>query len=166
MPRIKALLLLFLLLALFTASCSQPLANNSLSPSLMVKLSLEELVDQSDWIATGTITACKSVWDENRINIYTHYTFAVEEWFKGDSEEGMMIIMVPGGKVGLTSQRVEDAVKLTKGERALLFLSCNEDGTCAVVGGSQGKFADAAGDEERSGTSMTETVSKTKELLN
>lgn len=156
---------ILILSALLIASCSTSPGGNSFSSPLLVELSLEELTACSDWIVTGKITAGKSSWDTGRTNIYTHYTLSVEEWIKGGSEQETLIIKVPGGKVGLTSQRVEDAANFKKGEKVLVFLSCNDDGTGTVVGGFQGKYTAGDGEVVGSDSSLQELISQIKKLL-
>ncbi len=144
------------------SSCAEPPGGNSHSSMLMRKLSLEELVEYSDWVVTGVITKSKSSWNAERTNIFTHHTISVEEWFRGGNGKEELVIVTAGGKVGFTTQWVENAARFQKGEKVLVFLSRNDDGSGEVVGGFQGKYTI----EGENNTSVKDLICRIKALDN
>lgn len=132
----------------------------------MVKLTLEELVARADWIVIGKVTEKKSQWNADRTSIYTLVTLAVEQWLKGQSGNNKMVIKVPGGEVGGITQQVEDAASFHTGEKALVFLSRNDDGTTGVVGGFQGKTTIEGGNVVSSNQSLNDFISQIKAEVN
>lgn len=154
----KKLKVVLIILTILLASCSPP-PNRELSSSLIVELSLEELAAYSDWIVIGAITGSKSSWDDERTNIFTYHIIAVEKWIKGQEKQDELEIKVPGGKVGSTTQWVENTASFQKGEEVLVFLSRNDDGTGGVVGGFQGKYIVEQGRVAGSDFSLQELIS-------
>ena len=152
---------------LLLSACSEPKPPDEVtSSSLVVKLTLEELVAHADWIVVGTVTGQKSQWDADHNHIYTLVTIAVEEWGKGESDDNEIVINIPGGEVGEVTQRVEDVPSFQKGERVLVYLQPHDDGSAGVVGGWQGKFVIENGNIIGSDLSLAELVSQIKTEVN
>jgi hypothetical protein len=110
-----------------------------LSASLIIELSLDELIALSDQIVTGTIIETKSDWNDDRTNIYTFYKLLINKCLKGNNYDELTI-KTPGGKVGEIWQWVEDSASFKTGETVLLFLNNNHDGTFSLTGAVQGKY--------------------------
>ena len=104
---------------------------------LVEKLTLDDLAARANLVLLAEvvdITYQKEVND----SIYTLVTFSVEQIFKGETANEV-VIRVPGGKIDGQVQVVEDAPGFQLGERAVVFLE-KGDGIFRAVGGFQGKF--------------------------
>ena len=153
--------------SLLISACSVPESlDKGVSSGLIVKMSLEELIANADWIVVGVITAGESRWDADHTYIYTYYTISVKEWVKGSPEQNVLVIKVPGGEVELQSQWVEDVASFQEGEEVLGFLRRNDDGTGDVVGGFQGKYTVEHGEVVNSDLPLQELISRIKALDN
>jgi PKD repeat protein len=126
------------MISLFTL-CLAILAVTLASPAaaLMVELPPSYLAEQSDGIATGTITSVESRWDEGGTGIETVVAVSVGETLAGGLPEDAVIV-VPGGTVDGITQWVEDVPVFFPGENVGLFLKERPDGTYLPVGLSQG----------------------------
>lgn len=118
-------LLLFLLVAVQAAS--------------VVKLTLPDLVKQSQAIVIGKVTDVSSSWAEDRRQIFTTITLNVSENLKGSSGHTVTFTQL-GGVVGDTRVSVAGTPVFTPGSEVLLFLSGDPSGYFPTVGMGQGKF--------------------------
>lgn len=146
-------------------ACSTPMPSdtpNIASSSIMIKLSIEELVAQSDWIVVGVVTEKESSWNTQHSQINTLVTLAVEEWVKGEPEGNEIVITMPGGQVGGVSQRVEDAPDFLIDEEVLVFLKSQGGDVVSVVGGWQGKLIIENGKIAGSDVALTELIQQIK----
>ncbi|MBC8276036.1 MAG: hypothetical protein H8E40_13855 [Chloroflexi bacterium] len=155
--------------SLLLSACSARVPPDEVtSSSLVVELTQAELVAHADWIVVGTVTGKESLWSADRGNIYTLVTVSVEEWVKGGPGENEIVITTPGGQVGETTEVVEDAAGFQEGERVLVYLQLNDDGTASVVGGWQGQFVVtkngkvARGELSLSNLSLADVISQIK----
>ena len=155
--------------SLLLSACSAPQPPDSGTTSgLVEKLTLKELVAQSDWIVIGTVTGKESQWTADHSRIFTSVTVSVEEWVKGGPGENEIVITTPGGQVGEAFEWEEDAAGFEEGERVLVYLRLNDDGTASVFGGWQGKFVVtkdrkvARGELSLSDLSLDELISQIK----
>jgi len=137
-----SLLCFITILALFLIACTSgtntinPLPSQSVS-GLVEKLTLDDLAARANLILLGE--AIDVVYQkEANDSIYTLVTFSVEQIFKGEIADEV-VIRVPGGKLDGQIQVVEDSPSFQLGERAVVFLE-NGGGISRVFGGSQGKF--------------------------
>ena len=104
---------------------------------LVEKLTLDDLAARANLILLGE--AIDVVYQkEANDSIYTLVTFSVEQIFKGETADEV-VIRVPGGKLDGQIQVVEDSPSFQLGEGAVVFLE-KGDGISRVFGGSQGKF--------------------------
>lgn len=110
------------------------------SEGIADKLSLEDLVARADYVLIGGIRDIKSEWNSDRTNIYTYVKVSVESSLKGSVDRSEVTIRVLGGRVGDVAVAVSAAPEFEVGERALLFLKCEEPCCLGVVGGFQGKY--------------------------
>ncbi len=121
-------------------SNQHPETNNGGAYSAMqIEMTLEELIDMSDLIVTGTITGYQSYWNDEETLIFTNYSLAVNQYLKFN-DDNEIIIRELGGLVGDIGQEGGDGPDLSRGENVLLFLKRNADCTFSVAGGSQGKY--------------------------
>lgn len=75
-------------------------------------------------VVVATVTDVTSAFGENEFGdrlIYSHVTMRVSETLKGSNEE-TVVVKVEGGTVGDLTLTVSDMPRMTRGERALLFL--------------------------------------------
>ncbi len=143
----------------------EPEPEDPVSPSLVVELSLDDLVNLADYIAAGAITSIESKWNEDNTQIYTFNKFEVSKYLKGcDDDE--LIIKVPGGRVGSEEQWVEDTPIFKEGEEVVLFLERKDDGTFDVVGGFQGVYRARTEGLIENGLSLPEVIERIKSKIN
>ena len=153
--------------SLLLTACSEPkLPGEGVTLGLMLELTLEELVAHGDWIVVGTVTGKESQWTADHSRIYTSVTVSVEEWVKGGPGENEIVITTPGGEVEGIGEWTEGAAGFQEGERVLVYLQLNDDGTANVVGGWQGKFVIENGNIIGSALSLAELVSQIKTEVN
>ena len=146
-------------------ACSAPAPSDTsklTSSSIIVKLNIEELVAQSDWIVIGVVTEKKSLWDTQHSQIHTLVILAVEEWVKGKPKGNEIIIKIPGGQVGEVSQRVGSAPSFRIDEEVLVFLQSQDGDTIRVVGDQQGKLVIENDKIAGSDISLTELIEQIK----
>jgi len=105
----------------------------------MLKKDLKTLTRESDLIVIGKAVKIDSQREEKG-QIVTYVSVKVDEYVKGKLEQGEIIILVPGGRVGELSMWVSEAAKFTLNETSLLFLVHLRDDLYQVVGGLQGKL--------------------------
>lgn len=119
--------ILFLIAAVQTASATSvlPIRDSSLA-------------DQAVVIAEGTVTG---VGPAATSRPATEYRLRVERLVKGEAPGGSVIVRVPGGRAanGLRL-KVWGAPEFRIGERALMFLAANGDGTYGPLHLAQGTF--------------------------
>ena len=114
------------------------------SSAMMIGLSTELLTIQSGLVVTGEVQETKSQWADNKKDIVTIATIAIQEVIKGRSAAKKVRVKYEGGEVDGMGMRVSDAAELTGGETVLLFLNHghqNSDGAeYEIVGKAQGKY--------------------------
>ena len=186
-PLVMTATLLLLACSTSQLTTAKPPGVDSGTSPLLVGLSFEELVDQSDWIVIGTVMGQESKWNADHTNIHTLVTISVEEWLKGKpfttSKDGKyssnplscqisdrLVVTTLGGSVGDIAQHVEDVPQFETGEQVLLFLNLGLGNVVAVVGGIQGEFTITNGNAvpaTLSGDSMplAELISRIKAQL-
>src|SRR5437773_4913183 len=99
-----------------------------------------DLARQAAAIVVGTVTAIDGHWDPTRGDLSTHVTVAIHHVVKGDRTLASVVLKQAGGTVGDVHAWVDGSPEFTVGERALLFLTQNPDGTARVAHLYQGKF--------------------------
>ncbi|HEX5758233.1 MAG TPA: matrixin family metalloprotease, partial [Thermoanaerobaculia bacterium] len=121
-PKITPILSLSFLLA-----AAAPLA-----AATYVLPSDESLADQAPVIAAVRVADAGPA--PARAGIATDYVVEVEEVVKGDLPGSTVVVRVPGGEAdGGLALRVSGAPRFAAGERALLFLVPNRDGSYGVL---------------------------------
>ncbi|MGE0825456.1 MAG: matrixin family metalloprotease [Candidatus Binatia bacterium] len=131
-------LLSFLLMLLFTMTAPGP---ELASASFVIPVSEVDLTQQAKAIITGTVQNIASYWDDETGNIMTHITVSPDEVLKGQLGEGDIIIKQWGGSLGSRHMWIEGSPQFTTGEKVLLFLDQNPDGSAGVLQLYQGKFS-------------------------
>ena len=130
------------ILVLFPIACSS--GTNTINPpplqrvsGLVVKLTLDDLAARANLILLGEVVDVVYQKEANG-SIYTLVTFSVEQIFKGEVADEV-VVSVPGGELDGQIQTVEDTPSFQLGERAMVFLE-KGDGIPRVFGGFQGKL--------------------------
>ena len=112
--------------------------------TLAVALSLEDMVDQSDVIAIGSVQGTRSAWVDG--TLVTLATVSVNETLKG-AEAGDLTVVLPGGidanRQVPVAVSYPGAPRMTPGEDVFLFLNSDVDYGLGynVAGFAQGKFS-------------------------
>ncbi len=103
-----------------------------LSAATYVLPSDDDLADQAPVIAAVRIADAGPA--PARVGAATDYVVEVEEVVKGDVLAGAVVVRVPGGEAeGGLEMRVSGAPRFAPGERVLLFLEPNRDGSYGVL---------------------------------
>ena len=70
------------------------------SYSQQLSTDIENLSKGADVVLTGKVVQQNSSWNEDRSRIYTKATIQVEEYLKGSTNEGSIVVTYLGGEVG------------------------------------------------------------------
>ncbi len=137
--------------------------------ALMIKLGLEDLSKEADFILRGEVTEVRSEWSEDKTVIYTYITLTVKERIAGQYEAETVTIKQLGGEVDGIGMSVSDSAVFKKGEDAIVFLKPDRSQQAVrlqqagrgviteIVGKEQGKYTVA--EDEVTGTQAI-TVNK------
>jgi hypothetical protein len=117
------------------------LSPTSASAAISVPVPDQDLIEQSVAIVVGQVIALESYSDLEAGLIFTLITLSVDDILKGELSVSELTIKQPGGKVKDRQAWVFGSPEFTQGEKSLLFLRCNEDGTLRVAHLYQGKFS-------------------------
>jgi hypothetical protein len=110
----------------------------TLSAATLERLSLDDMIAKSTLIVRAKVASSYGAF--HGAVIYTHYTIAVSERYKGTSAASTEII-VPGGVVNSSRQQVSGAPQLTSGSEYVLFLWTGPSGYTHIIGLTQGLFS-------------------------
>jgi hypothetical protein len=119
--------------------------------ALIVRMSLSELVGNSDLIVRGEVLKTECRWgtlesDPGSRIIFTDATVAVGELLKGTSDRSELVIATEGGVIGDLGLRVEDMPEFAVGEEVVVFLRpANPAGLRTVTNQFNGKYTIIAG---------------------
>ena len=116
------------------------LAPMAASGTTFVTMDEPTLMESSDLVVTGTVTSITSAALGTSGPIYTYLQVDVDRVVKGEVDSDTIVVREPGGSVGSRQQWVFGAPQFWVGERDLLFLSHNPDGTWQTNSLSMGKF--------------------------
>lgn len=103
-------------------------------------LSPEELTHRSSVVAVGKVTSLHAQWTNDRSRIVTQVTVAVDQFFKGASQNRTLVITVPGGEVDGVGELYSHAARFHTNEEVIVFAERDAGGNYRVAGGEQGKF--------------------------
>lgn len=107
----------------------------------------ESLLRSSDAVLVGTVTAIEAGADSEGV-LHTYVHLQPERVIKGALGPDEVVLREPGGSTGELEQRVYGVPEFWVGERSLVFLSRNPDGTLQTNSLAMGKYSvttDAAG---------------------
>jgi hypothetical protein len=107
------------------------------------KLSLNELVSQSETIVSGTVLSSSTAWDSEHRFIWTHTQIKINGTLKGKSQ-AVITVSEPGGTADGMTMQIPGATVYTPGENVHVFLYRTPLGYMRTTGYGQGKFAVSA----------------------
>ncbi len=110
-------------------------AGMAVRASVVVPLSLRQLIGAADVIADGEVVAVHTTADRGRVERVV--SVRVLETWKGSGGE-MLHVRLPGGTLGRTRVIVPGAPEVAVGDRRVWFVTRTPDGTFASVGLHQG----------------------------
>ena len=115
------------------------LGGSLLHATLVPRMSVEQMIDDSELIVHGTVLRSWSGWDRARQFIWTHYELQVSDTMKG-LPSVKLVVSEPGGIVGETGMQIAGAPRYEVGEEVVLFLNRMPIGYLRSCGWGQGKF--------------------------
>lgn len=107
--------------------------------STFVAMSQKELLARADAIVEGRIVDLESFWTESGRLIATDATLAVDEVLSGRAPRALTVRTF-GGQVGAMRVEAHGFPRFEDGERVLLFLTRDRDGTYRVLGYQLGHY--------------------------
>ncbi len=110
-----------------------------LPAAIVIRFSVEDLVDNSQWIVEGRIARSYSAWDESHSLIWTHYQVRLNDTLRGAAQSSITV-SEPGGVADGVGMISSGSVPYTVGEHVLLFLYRTPIGYFRTAGAGQGKF--------------------------
>ena len=115
------------------------LGGSLLHATLVPRMSVEQMIDDSALIVHGTVLRSWSGWDRARQFIWTHYELQVSDMIKG-LPSVKLVVSEPGGIIGETAMQIAGAPRYEVGEEVVLFLNRTPIGYLRSSGWGQGKF--------------------------
>ena len=119
------------------------LASTALALSLACSqsrvLSTQELTDQSDVVAVGTVSAVQSEWNAEKTRIITRVNIRVREFLKGVEPDQSLVVVTPGGEVGDVGEIYSTTVRFNRDEEVVVFARKKSGRDHEVSGGQQGR---------------------------
>lgn len=112
--------------------------------TVVPRVTLEELVENSDLIVQAHCARSWAAWDENTRVIWTHAELLLTEGVKGPAGRSV-VVSEPGGVVGEVGMTVEGVPHYRPGEEVVVFLYRAPNGLLRTRGLGQGKFTVVAG---------------------
>ena len=109
--------------------------------TVVVPVADTDMAQQASVIVIGKITKLKSAWDKDQQQIFTKITLSVEEVLKGKLKKRRITVTQLGGVVDDVEAWIDGNAQFTEGEKVLLFLDRQENGTLRVLHLYQGKFS-------------------------
>ena len=127
-----------LLILLLTALVLFPL---SASATVVIPVAEDDLAQQATAIVIGQVKGIESYWDAGEQRVFTYITVTPQETLKGEIGDGDFTVKQLGGTVGHLRSWLEGSPGFLVGEKVLLFLDTNQDGSAGVAHLYQGKFS-------------------------
>jgi len=104
-------------------------------------LTTQELTDQSDVVAVGTVSAVQSEWNADKTRIITRVNIRVREFLKGGEPDQSLVVVTPGGEVGDVGEIYSTTVRFNRDEEVVVFAHRKSGRHHEVAGGNQGKVS-------------------------
>jgi hypothetical protein len=103
---------------------------------------IENLSKGADVVLTGKVVQQKSSWNEDRSRIYTNATIQVEEYLKGNTNEGSIVVTYMGGEVDDVGELYTHMPRFEDDEEILVFLKRDQKtSSYKVFNGEEGKLS-------------------------
>jgi hypothetical protein len=109
--------------------------------TLVIPVSDDDLARHATAIVVGQVKGIESYWDAGAKQTFTHITVTPQEILKGAIGDGDITLKQLGGTVGHLRTWLEGSPEFIVGEKVLLFLDTNPDGSAGVASLYQGKFS-------------------------
>ena len=111
------------------------------SGTTFVLMDNAQLMEASDAVVVGTVTAIESTASASGGTIYTYVKVQPDTVIKGAIAPGPIVLREPGGSAAGRTEWLFGAPEFWTGERSLLFLSRDADGSLQTTNLSMGKYA-------------------------
>jgi len=108
--------------------------------TLVPRLTMEQMVDESASVVEGTVLRKWSEWDGAHQFIWTHYEIEVTDILKG-TVGSTVTVSEPGGEAGGVHMSIVSVPTYEVGEQVVILLSPTEIGYFRTCGWGQGKFS-------------------------
>ncbi|MDQ3284021.1 MAG: hypothetical protein M3Q69_21665 [Acidobacteriota bacterium] len=134
---------LLILVALFLVSAVPMFA------SQFVELPFDQVAREAKLVVRASVVDTWSAWDDSHEIIYTYATLRVTRYFGETTGPDTLVVREVGGTIDGYTQQAVGFPEIRRGERVVLFLSDDENGTMRIHAYNQGKFLvrDRAGQE-------------------
>jgi uncharacterized repeat protein (TIGR02543 family) len=106
----------------------------------VVPLTEQDLAEQAVAIVIADVLSIASHWDPAQRQVFTHVGVRLHEVLKGDIADTELTLKQLGGVAGGAQSWILGSPQFRRGEKVLLFLGQNADGTLRVAHLYQGKF--------------------------
>lgn len=106
----------------------------------VVKMSIPDLLGDSDLVLQGKVTGAESRWADDGSIIVTDVTLSVQTEIFGDPGGAEVTVTIPGGQVGGVILEVSDTPSFRLHGEAVLFLTDGGPAGFEVTGAYQGKI--------------------------
>jgi hypothetical protein len=107
------------------------------------RLSLEDLVDESELILQGRVERSWTAWDPAHRYIWTHHELLIRDRLKGTAQPA--VVSEPGGTLDGITQQIAGVPVYRAGEEVIVFLCRTPAGYLRTCGYGQGKYSVSAG---------------------
>lgn len=132
---------------IFTATKNKPTKITIQSDALLVKVTKEELLKESDVVVMGSIQDIQSFKAESEIrpgkeDIFSNVALQVGEYLYNPKNfsASQIVVRVLGGAVENMTMKVSDGPIFENGEQVIVFLKQKDKQVFTVVGWAQGKY--------------------------
>lgn len=129
-------------------------------PATLQQLSLDQMIDLSTEIVSGTVGATYVA--QSGKTIYTHYKIQVAERFKGASN-AVSDVAIPGGSLQGLRQTYPGVPTIKRGVEYLFFLWSGSSGPTQLIGLSQGLLQIGT---DSTGATIAQRAAVTEAMLN
>jgi hypothetical protein len=109
--------------------------------TVVIPVSEDDLAQSASAIVIGQVKGIESYWDQGARQVFTHITVTAQEVLKGAVRGSEFTVKQLGGVVGNVRSWVDGSPEFRMGEKVLLFLDTNPDGSVQVAQLYQGKFS-------------------------
>lgn len=116
--------------------------------TLVPRLTVEQMVDESASVVEGTVVRKSAAWDSTHQFIWTHYEIKVTDVLKG-LVGSTVTVSEPGGEVEGVHMSIAGVPTYQVGEEVVILLSPTEIGFFRTCGWGQGKFSVETSDGQK-----------------